>query len=310
SIRRAPSGETLFDLGQNFTGWARLSVQGPAGTMVTLRFGEVLDRDGNLYTANLRAAAQTDRYTLSGKSREVFEPHFTFHGFRYVAARGLPGPPDSATITGIAVSSDLSQTGSFVTSDSLLNQLQRNIVWGQRSNFLDVPTDCPQRDERLGWTGDAQVFARTAAFNMDVSGFFSKWLADVAADQKPNGAVPWVIPDGIGRGKPGNDASAGWADAAVIVPWTMYRAYGDTGVLARQYPSMRAWVEYMRAQAGDRLLWTTGFHFGDWLAFQTVRADYPGATTDKDLIATAYFAHSTDLLAGAAEVLGKTDDAR
>src|SRR5947207_12538378 len=159
SIRLAPSGETLFDLGQNFTGWARLTVTGPAGTTVTMRFGEVLEKGGNLYTANLRAAAQTDRYTLSGKSREVYEPHFTFHGFRYVAVAGLPGQPDSTTITGIAVSSDLGQTGSFVTSDSLLNQLQHNIVWGQRSNFLDVPTDCPQRDERLGWTGDAQVFA-------------------------------------------------------------------------------------------------------------------------------------------------------
>src|SRR5258705_9002021 len=176
SIRRAPSGERLFDLGQNFTGWARLTVPGPAGTTVTMRFGEVLDKGGNLYTANLRAAAQTDRYTLSGKSREVYEPHFTFHGFRYVAVAGLPSQPDSTTITGISVSSDLTQTGSLVTSDSLLNQLQRNIVWGQRSNFLDVPTDCPQRDERLGWTGDAQVFARTAAYNMDVNGFFAKWL--------------------------------------------------------------------------------------------------------------------------------------
>src|SRR5713101_8241835 len=227
NIHRAPSGETVFDLGQNFTGWARLSVRGPAGTTVTLRFGEVLDRDGNLYTANLRGAGQTDRYTLSGKSREVYEPHFTFHGFRYVAVAGLPGPPDSTTITGIAVSSDLAQTGSLVTSDSLLNQLQRNIVWGQRSNFLDVPTDCPQRDERLGWTGDAQVFARTAAFNMDVAGFFAKWLSDVAADQDASGSVPWVIPNPLGGDSIRFAGTAGWSDVAVIVPWTMYVAYGD-----------------------------------------------------------------------------------
>src|SRR2546426_4406385 len=241
SIHRAPSGETLFDLGQNFAGWARLSVQGPAGTTVTLRFGEVLDRDGNLYTANLRGAGQTDRYTQSGKGREVYEPHFTFHGFRYVAARGLPAPADSTTITGIAVSSDLGQTGSFVTSDSLLNQLQHNIVWGQRSNFLDVPTDCPQRDERLGWTGDAQVFARTAAFNMDVNGFFAKWLADVAADQDPSGSVPWVIPNPLGGDSVRFAGTAGWSDVAVIIPWTMYVAYGDRRLLERQYPTMRAW---------------------------------------------------------------------
>src|SRR3989440_437925 len=221
-IRRAPSGETIFDLGQNFTGWARLTVRGSAGTTVTLRFGEVLDRDGNLYTANLRAAAQTDRYTLSGKGREVYEPHFTFHGFRYVAARGLPAPPDSATITGIAVSSDLVQTGSLVTSDSLLNQLQRNIVWGQRSNFLDVPTDCPQRDERLGWTGDAQVFARTAAFNMDVSGFFAKWLADVAADQDPSGSVPWVIPNPLGGDSTRFAGTAGGGGVARLHSPAMY----------------------------------------------------------------------------------------
>src|SRR5437867_11179015 len=310
AIRQLPSGEMLFDLGQNFTGWVRLKVRGSAGSTVTLRFAEVLDRAGNIYTANLRNAKQTDRYTLKGGGAEIFEPHFTFHGFRYVAVHGLPERPDTGTITGIAVSSDLAQTGTLVTSDSLLNQLQRNIVWGQRSNFLDVPTDCPQRDERLGWTGDAQVFARTAAFNMDVAGFFAKWLSDVAADQDPSGSVPWVIPNPLGGDSTHFAGTAGWSDVAVIVPWTMYLTYGDRRLLERQYASMRAWVEYMRAQAGEGLLWTKGFHFGDWLAFQTIRADYPGATTDKDLIATAHFAHSTDLLARAAEVLGRSEDAR
>ncbi len=309
SIRLAPSGETLFDLGQNFTGWARLTVTGPAGTTVTMRFGEVLDKDGNLYTANLRAAAQTDRYTLSGKSPEVYEPHFTFHGFRYVAVAGLPSHADSTTITGIAVSSDLGQTGSFVTSDSLLNQLQRNIVWGQRSNFLDVPTDCPQRDERLGWTGDAQVFARTAAFNMDVNGFFAKWLGDVVADQDPSGSVPWVIPNPLGGDSVRFAGTAGWSDVAVIIPWTMYLTYGDRRLLERQYPSMRAWVDYAHRRAGTGLIWRPGWQFGDWLALHSDDPSYPGATTGTDLIATAFLAHSTDLVSRTAAVLGRTDDA-
>jgi alpha-L-rhamnosidase len=309
SIRRAPSGEMLFDLGQNFTGWARLNVSGPAGTTVTMRFGEVLDKGGNLYTANLRAAAQTDRYTLSGKSREVYEPHFTFHGFRYVAVAGLPSQPDSTTITGIAVSSDLGQTGSFVTSDSLLNQLQRNIVWGQRSNFLDVPTDCPQRDERLGWTGDAQVFARTAAFNMDVNGFFAKWLGDVAADQDASGSVPWVIPNPLGGDSVRFAGTAGWSDVAVIIPWTMYLTYGDRRLLERQYPSMRAWVDYARRRAGTDLIWRPGWQFGDWLALHSDDPSYPGATTGTDLIATAFLAHSTDLVARTASVLGRSEEA-
>ena len=308
-IRRAPSGETLFDLGQNFTGWVRLSVRGPAGSMVTLRFGEVLDRKGDLYTANLRGASQTDRYTLRGNGREVYEPHFTFHGFRYVAVAGLPAPADSTTITGIAVSSDLAQTGTLVTSDSLINQLQRNIVWGQRSNFLDVPTDCPQRDERLGWTGDAQVFSRTAAFNMDVNGFFAKWLADVAADQDPSGSVPWVIPNPLGGDSVRFAGTAGWSDVAVIIPWTMYLTYGDRRVLERQYPSMRAWVDYARRRAGPDLIWRPGWQFGDWLALHSDDPSYPGATTGTDLIATAFLAHSTDLVARTATVLGRGDEA-
>ncbi|HEY8831782.1 MAG TPA: glycoside hydrolase family 78 protein, partial [Gemmatimonadaceae bacterium] len=309
-IIHTPAGETVFDLGQNMVGWVRLKVSGPAGTVVRLRHAEVLDKAGNFYTENLRGAPETVTYTLKGGALEIYEPHFTFQGFRYVAVEGFPGVPTLDAITGIVIYSDMTPTGSFETSNPLVNQLQHNIVWGQRGNFLDIPTDCPQRDERLGWTGDAQVFSSTAAFNMDVSGFFAKWLADVAADQKPDGAVPWVIPDVLGRGTSGYAASAGWADAAVIVPWNVYQAYGDTAVLVRQYASMRAWVEYMRAQAGDSYLWTKGFHFGDWLAFQTTRADYPGATTDKDLIATAYFAHSTDLFARAAQVLGRDPDAR
>ena len=310
SIRKAASGETLFDLGQNITGWARLRVRGGAGTTVTLRFAEVLDRDGHLYTANLRAASQTDQYVLKGGGEEVYEPHFTFHGFRYVAVEGLPGAADTATLTGIAVSSDLEQTGRLVSSDSLLNRLQQNILWGQRGNFLDVPTDCPQRDERLGWTGDAQVFARTAAFNMNVSGFFAKWLADLAADQDPSGSVPWVIPNPMGGDSTRFAGTAGWSDAAVIIPWTIYLAYGDRGVLERQYASMKAWVDYERRRAGPDFIWRPGWQFGDWLALHSDDPSYPGATTGTDLIATAFLAHSADLVARAARVLERTADAQ
>ena len=308
-IRRAPSGETVFDLGQNFSGWARLKVRGSAATVITLRFAEVLDRDGNLYTANLRRASQTDRYTLKGGGDETYEPHFTFHGFRYVGVTGLPAPADTGTITGVVVSSDLAQTGSFETSDALLNRLQQNIVWGQRSNFLDVPTDCPQRDERLGWTGDAQVFAPTAAFNMDVSGFFSKWLGDVAADQDRSGSLPWVIPDVLGADSANASGTAGWSDATVIVPWTTYVAYGDRAMLERQYPSMRAWVEFERRRAGPDLLWQPGWQFGDWLALHSDDPSYPGATTQTDFIATAYFAHSADIVAHASRALGNQSEA-
>jgi alpha-L-rhamnosidase len=287
----------------------RLKTRGPSGTTVTLRHAEVLDKAGNFYTENLRGAQATVRYTLKGGGEETFEPHFTFQGFRYVAVHGLPGAPTPDAVTGIVIHSDMAPTGTFESSNALVNQLQHNIQWGQKGNFLDVPTDCPQRDERLGWTGDAQVFSPTAAFNFDVAGFFTKWLADVALDQKPNGSVPFVVPDILTKNQPTGGGATGWADVSVVVPWNMYEAYGDTRLLERQYPSMKKWVEFMRAQAGDSLLWKSGFHFGDWLAFATTNADYPGATTDKDLLATAYFAHSTDLLARSADALGRRDEA-
>jgi alpha-L-rhamnosidase len=308
-ILKTPAGETVFDMGQNMVGHVRLKVRGPAGTTVTLRHAEVLDKAGNFYTANLRAAKQLVTYVLKGGTEEVYEPHFTFQGFRYVAVEGWPGEPTLDALTGVVVHSDMGVTGQFTTSNPLLNQLQHNILWGQKGNFLDVPTDCPQRDERLGWTGDAQAFSRTASFNMDVAGFFTKWLGDVAADQNEKGSVPFVVPDVLSQ--PGKFAggSAAWADAATIIPWNMYLAYGDARLLERQYPSMKAWVEYMRREAGATNLWTTGFHFGDWLAFATTASDYPGATTGKDLIASAFYAHSTDLLQQAATVLGKREDA-
>jgi alpha-L-rhamnosidase len=310
AVLTTPGGDTVFDMGQNMVGWVRLAVEGEAGTTVTLRHFEVLDKDGNVYTANLRRATQTVAYTLDGNGLEVFEPHFTFQGFRYVAVSGLPGEPSPEQLTGVVIHSDFAPAGTFTSSEPLLNQLQENIQWGQKGNFLDVPTDCPQRDERLGWTGDAQAFAPTACFNADVSGFFAKWLKDLAADQQSSGAVPHVIPNVLSRGKDsGDSASAGWADAAVVVPWVHYLSYGDPRILENQYPSMKAWVDYQKRQSGERYIWDEDYTFGDWLAFNTTRSDYPGATTDKDLVATAYFAHSTDLLSRAARVLGRNEDA-
>ncbi len=308
-ILKTPAGDTVVDMGQNMVGWLRLKVDGPAGTTVTLRHAEVLDKQGNFYTENLRRAKQTVQYTLKGGGSETYEPHFTFQGFRYVAVDGYPGNLTLDSLTGVVVHSDMAKSGDFESSFPLINQLQHNIVWGQNGNFVDVPTDCPQRDERLGWTGDAQVFARTAAFNRDVAGFFTKWLKDLAADQLDNGSVPHVIPDILSRpGRP-SAGSAAWADSAVIIPWTMYLVYGDKRFLEEQYESMAKWVEYMRQRAGDDYIWDGDNHFGDWLAFATTRSDYPGATTGKDYIATAFFAHSTDLLSHIARILGRQDDA-
>jgi alpha-L-rhamnosidase len=309
NVIRTPQGDTVLDMGQNMVGWMRVRLSAPAGTAIALRHAEVLDGKGNFYTANLRSAAQTDRYTTSGRGVETFAPHFTFHGFRYVAVDGWPAEVPLDAFSGVVVSSAVEATGSFETSNSMLDQLQHNIVRGQEGNFVDVPTDCPQRDERLGWTGDAQVFAPTAMFLHDSAAFYTKWLKDLALDQEDDGAVPFVIPNALSHTtRQGESGAAGWGDAAVVVPWTMYLSYGDRRVLEEQYPSMKAWVEYIRRQAGPRRLWNTRKTFGDWLAFATNDADYPGATTDKDLVQTAYFAHSTDLLRKTAEVLGKTDD--
>jgi len=309
-VIKTPAGDTVLDMGQNMVGWMRFRVTAPAGTTVTLRHAEVLDKEGNFYTANLRSAKETIRYTTKGQGVEVFAPHFTFQGFRYVAVSGWPGEIKPEDFTGVVVHSEMERTGTFESSSELLNQLEHNILWGQRRNFLDVPTDCPQRDERLGWTGDAQVFAATASFNHDTAAFYTKWLKDVALDQEDDGAVPFVIPNALSHDtRKGEAASAGWADVATVVPWTVYQAFGDKRILQEQYPSMKAWVEYMRKQAGERYIWSSGFSFGDWLAFATTDSDYPGATTDKDFLQTVYFAYSTELLAKTAEVLGKKEDA-
>ncbi|HEV2122405.1 MAG TPA: alpha-L-rhamnosidase C-terminal domain-containing protein, partial [Chloroflexota bacterium] len=231
----------------------------------------------------------------------------------YVAVEGYPGTSTTDDLTGVVVHSDMPSTGTFKTSNPLLNQLQQNIVWGQKGNFVDIPTDTPARDERLGWTGDAQAFSPTAAFNYNVASFFTRWLRGLAADQGEGGNYPVISPlppDGKMNGHSLSGGHAGWSDAGIIIPWDLYLVYGDQRVLAEQYPSMKAWVDFLKRVAGDDLIWNESWQFGDWLAFATTDPGYPGATTDKDLIATAFYAHSADLLSRVAGVLGKTDDAR
>lgn len=302
-IFKTPKGEQVIDFGQNLVGWVIVKAKGKAGDKIIIQHAEVLDKTGNFYIDNLRAAKATAQYVLNSEE-DVFEPSFTFYGFRYIKVEGFSAELNPEDFTAVALYSAMKPSGEFTSSNALINQLQHNIQWGQRGNFLDVPTDCPQRDERLGWTGDAQAFSRTAAFNFGVNNFFSKWLKDVAADQI-NGSVPFVVPNVLGAGSAG---SAGWADAATIIPWNMYLAYGDKKILEDQYESMKAWVGFME-QNSSNYLWNKGFHFGDWLFYRPFDDnDGRSAVTDKYLIAQCFFVHSTELVIKAAKVLGKTDD--
>jgi alpha-L-rhamnosidase len=303
TVTEVHPGVFVYDLGQNMVGWTRLQLRGAAGAAIQLRFAEVLNPDGTLYTDNLRGAAAIDHYVLRGGGDESYEPHFTTHGFRYVELTGdvaqLTSPPALATVTGVVAHAAMEPTGTFTSSADYLNQLQSNIVWGQKGNFTSVPTDCPQRDERLGWMGDAQIFARTATLNMDVAAFYTKWLRDVSDAQYPSGSFSEVSPRPAGFG---NSSTPAWGDAGVIVPWTVYLAYGDTRVLAEHFDSMRRWVDYL-TQANPGFLWKNqrGSDYGDWLNI--------GAETDKEVLATAFYAHSADLVGRAARVLGKTAEA-
>jgi alpha-L-rhamnosidase len=302
-----PAGDTVLEMGQNMVGRIRFQVSAPKGTRIVLKHAEVLDKVGNIYFGNLKFAKQKVEYITKGEGTETFAPHFTFQGFRYVKIEGYPGQENGLPLenfVGEVIHSDMELTGEFECSDQLVNRLQQNIVWGQRGNFLDVPTDCPQRSERLGWTADAQVFIPTALFNYHGGPFFTKWLRDLKADQLPDGNVPFVIPN-----MEGGKGSVAWGDAATIVPWTVYQAYGDKRLLAEQYDSMKAWVEYIRRQGKNEYLWNTGFHFGDWLALDAKENSFVGATP-KDLIATVFFAYSTRIVRDAAEVLGKTGEAQ
>jgi alpha-L-rhamnosidase len=289
-------GTYILDLGQNMVGWARLQVNGPAGSKVKMRFGEMLNDDGTLYTANLRTAKQTDEYTLKGGGNEVYEPHFTFHGFRYVELTGYPGVPTLDSITGVVVHSNTEPTGTFESSNSMVNQLYSNIVWGQKGNFLSVPTDCPQRDERMGWTGDAQIFARTASYNMNTMTFFEKYMRDMMSGQGSDGAYPDVAPylSIVGRG---NNA---WGDAGVIVPWTVYLMNNDKRVIEDNYASMVKWIDYLKTNSSGLIRPEGGF--GDWLNVDD--------NTPTDVVNTAYFAYSTMLMSKMAKVIGNNADAQ
>ena len=282
----------VVDLGQNMVGHVRLSARGAAGTTITVIHAEMINADGTLYAENLRTALSIDTFTLGGHGRETFEPHFTFHGFRYVEIAGYPGELTDADIRGIVVGSDNPATGTWESSDKDLNQLFSNIVWGQRSNFLSVPTDCPQRDERLGWMGDAQVFAPTASRNADVAGFFTKWMVDVNDAQGPKGEFTTVSP----RANQNNSWPV-WGDAGVIIPWTMYTAYGDKAFLSANYDHMAKWVDYCRSSSANLIL---SGGVGDHLAPKP---------TPTNIVDTAYFANSANIVAKAAAILGKTEDA-
>lgn len=300
----SPSGKTIIDFGQNLVGWVRLKVNGTSGDEVVVRHAEVLEH-GELGVRPLRSALATSAYILSGQPDEILQPTLTFHGFRYAEIDGVHGLSLS-DVDALVLGTDLERTGWFDSSDSRLNRLHENVVWSTRGNFLAVPTDCPQRDERLGWTGDIQVFAPTATTLFDTAGFLSEWLEDLAAEQKPDGGVPFVVPDVLRDPDP---AAAAWSDAATIVPDALHLAYGDVGVLERQYSSMRAWVEKVRGMVGADLLWTTGGPFGDWLDPTAPPEDAAKAQADPDVVATAYFALSSGILAKTAALLGRQADA-
>ncbi|WP_457101227.1 family 78 glycoside hydrolase catalytic domain [Microbacterium sp. P5_E9] len=315
-IWESPSGKTLVDFGQNLVGWVRVAVTGPAGQAITLRHAEVLERD-ELGTRPLRTAKATDRFILSGDN-DVFEPTFTFHGFRYVEVDGWPGGIDALTpssLTAVVVSSDLRRIGRFESSDPLLNQLHDNVVWGMRGNFLDVPTDCPQRDERLGWTGDIAVFAPTAAFLYDVKGFLTSWLRDVALEQEhQGGVVPFVVPDilkymGVPEEFKPVNSTAVWSDAAAWVPWALWRAYGDEGILRDAFPSMASHARRVRSLLSPIGLWDQGFQFGDWLDPDAPPDHADAAKADKGVVATASAYRTAIIVSESAAILGRPEEA-
>ena len=295
SVRQLRPGTFIFDLGQNIAGWARLKVQGPAGTKITLRFAEILNEDGSLNTEPLRTAKATDEYILRGGTPETWEPRFTYHGFQFVELTGFPGTPDKTAITGVVLHTDAPETGRFACSDDLINRVQRNITWGLRGNMHSVVTDCPQRDERLGWTGDAQIFAKTAYYNRDMTLMFRKYMRDLVDSQVANGNVCNANPNSFEEGS----APAGWADAVVIVPWRVYQFTGDKRILEENYPAMTKWHDQKKRESKNFLHenWT----FGDWVSVEK---------TPEQPISALYHYYSTQLIGRVAAELGKGDEAR
>ena len=275
---------------------------------LVIRYAETLDKDGNFYTENLRTARCTDTFIYGEKQVGMLVmPHFTFHGFRYICVEGAGTETEASDFTACAMHTDMQPTGTFTSDNTLVNQLQSNIQWGQRGNFLDVPTDCPQRDERLGWTGDTQVFCGTASYNFHTALFFRKWLRDMAAETNPEWGVPHVVPNILGN----QAGAAAWSDAATIIPWTIYKVYGDKEMLAEQFPMMKNWVDYIHARVSKNGLWQSGFQYGDWLALdiESGSTDRTGGT-DKYLVANAYYAYSTRIVRDAADALGYAEEAK
>ncbi|QOR70770.1 family 78 glycoside hydrolase catalytic domain [Ruania alkalisoli] len=307
-VIRTPSGKTILDFGQNLVGWLRVRVRGPEGHVITVRHAEVLEH-GELGVRPLRHAQATDTFVCSGGD-DVFEPEFTFHGFRYAEIENWPEEfdpeVDAAAFTAVVISSDMRRTGWFECSDERVNRLHENVVWGMKGNFVSIPTDCPQRDERLGWTGDIQVFSPTATSLFDSDGFLTSWLRDVALEQARSGGIcPFVVPSVLGE----SQAAAAWGDAATVVPMVLFERFGDRAALAEQYPSMKAWVDVLAGLAGERLLWEGDFQFGDWLD-PAAPPDQPGgARTDSDIVASAHVVRSAALVAKAADLLGFPEDA-
>jgi len=306
-ILRTPKGETVLDFGQNMAGWVRFYNRLPAGAACRYVAGEIL-QDGCFYHENMRTAKTEFAYTSDGKEKWV-RPHFTWYGFRYLLLEGFPASIQLSDFEVDVLYSDMEQTGFITTGNEKVNQLISNVLWGQRSNYIDVPTDCPQRDERLGWTGDTQIFSMTAAYNMNVAGFFRKFMYDLQCEQnKRGGRVPFVVPAVCFN----NQVSAAWSDAATVVPWNLYQMYGDKELLREQYAGMKAWTDYIISQdeaSGGTRLYTTDNHFGDWLALDAP-PEIPTGGTDMVLIATAYYYLSACLTAQAATVLGKAEDSK
>ena len=298
-VFKTPAGDTVVDFGQEVTGYVEITLTARAGDEVLFDHAEVQDKDGNWYNENYRSAKARAKY-ICREGRQTWHPELTFFGFRYIRLLSWPGEAKPENFIAIAVHSDMRRTGWLKSGSAELNQLFSNIVWGQRGNFLDVPTDCPQRDERLGWTGDAQVFIKTASYLFDAERFFKKWLRDMAADQRESGEVGQVIPDLMPEG-PG---SAAWGDAATICPWQVYQTYGDKAVLEDQFDCMRGWVDYITSATKTPNLWIDHFHFGDWLGLDAPQGSYKGSTRE-DFIASAFYAHSTELVVKAGRLLGK-----
>ena len=302
SIFTTPKGERVIDFGQNLTGYIEIALRAEAGQKVSLSFAEVLDKNGNFYTENYRAAKSQYLYTCK-TGFQTYKPKCTFYGFRYIRIDDFPDGIENAAMqhfTAVTVHSELTRTGFISSSNPLLNQLFHNIIWGQKCNYLDVPTDCPQRNERLGWTGDAQAFVRTAALNFDVEPFFNKWLSDLKADQNENGCVGHYIPELNKESSP----SAAWSDAACICPWEIYLAYGNKQILENQFSSMCKWVDFIGCTTQAPFLWTGCSHYGDWLGLDAPVGSCKGSSR-QDFIASAFYAYSASLVIKAGKALGK-----